>query len=175
MIVDDGDTSQWKRSGIERAAIGPASAWPAATDSTAARWARTTSASQSGDIADIRLASSATRAPRKRFGRHISTIPALNPSPRSTRGTTRMIAYSNGARPFAASGRASTVGLLDERARCLQAREQVVDVGAAVGVGVREAGLRREPVVRDGGGQPLEERAVDEGRQTLVRLGDGPG
>src|SRR5262245_26277914 len=161
MIVDDGDTSQWKRSGIESAAIGPASDRPAATASTASRCCRTTSGSQSGDIATSRLSSRTTRAPRNRRGRHMRTMPALNASPRSTLGTTRTMAYSNGTRPFDASGRAGTVRLLDERAGRLQARHEVVDVGTAVRVRVGKAWLGRQPVVRDLGREALQHAAVE--------------
>ena len=57
-----------------------------------------------------RASSSATRAARKRRGRQNSTTPALTHSPRSTRGTTRRIAYWNGL-----GGTARLLGLVGER------------------------------------------------------------
>ena len=108
-----------RASGTARAAlsraIGPASGSPAAIRGIASRWARTSAGSQSGASARRTAASSSTRAARNRRGREWSTIPALNRSPRSTRGTTRTMAYSNGLRRVA-----GTLGLLDERARGLE-------------------------------------------------------
>src|SRR5450759_3503373 len=94
--------------------------------------------------------------------RDIRTMPALNASPRSTLGTTRTIAYSNGLRaagapatsaapvsaaasaapatpatPGVASGDAGTLGLLDERSRRAQPRDQIVHVGPAMRIRVR--------------------------------------
>ena len=67
-----------------------------------ARWRRgaagSTAGSRSGANAARRRSSRAIRAPRKRRGRHSRTTPTLRHSPRSTRGTTRTIAYWNALR-----------------------------------------------------------------------------
>src|SRR6187200_823161 len=102
------------------------------------------------------------------------TIPALNDSPRSTRGRTRTIAYSNGLRasPPGGSCGPGTVGLRDERPWPLEPGEQVVDIRAPVRVGIRQAVLGPQPVVGDGGRERLERRAVEARRQAGVRIGD---
>ena len=83
-----------------RAAIGPASASPAAMPSMVARWARTISGSQSGAMATrSALVELASERRGTASARHIRTMPALKASPRSTRGITRTMAYSNGLRP----------------------------------------------------------------------------
>ena len=84
-----------------------------------------------------RASSSATRAARKRRGRQNSTTPAFTHSPRSTRGTTRTIAYWNGL-----GGTARLLGLGGEPARRLEPAAQVLRV-----LGARAAGRtsRRAP------------------------------
>ena len=136
MIVDDGATSQWKRSAIDSAAIGPGGG---------------VAGGDPHDRVEVRphVFRVAVGRERRQHGRRrarparrgtgaagdIRTIPALNASPRSTRGTTRTIAYSNGLRG------PGTVGLLDERARRLEPRA---------------AGSRRTPgdARRDRAGRP---------------------
>ena len=113
--------------GLRESAIGPAVASPAAMRSIAVRCGRTPSGSQSGARARSSASSSRVRAPRNRCGRLWSTMPALKASPRSTRGMTRTIAYSNGLRGAASRG-AGTVGLLDEGAWRREPAEQVVHV-----------------------------------------------
>src|SRR5215207_250968 len=89
-------------------------------------------------------------------------MPALNASPRSTRGTTRTIAYSNGLRPSRPAGSrgSGTVSLLDERSRILEPRQEIVHVGAAMGRRVGETGLGLEPVVGDRVCEALERGPV---------------
>src|SRR5829696_9685491 len=162
MIVLDGATSQWKRSDAGSAAIGPASRSPAAIRRMAWRWPRTASRSASGAIARTRASSSSTRAARKRRGRQKSTTPALTHSPRSTRGTTRTIAYWNGL-----AGKARLLGLGGEAARRLEPAAQVL--------GVRGAILRREPVRRDAVEHALENVGPEKRREPRVGLRDVPG
>src|SRR5829696_7844005 len=103
------------------------------------------------------ISSSSARAPRNRCGRDISTSPALKASPRSTRGTTRTIAYSKGLRASGAPSREpGTLCLLDEGARRRQARDEIVDIRTAVRVGIREAVLRLEPHIGNSRGEPLQ-------------------
>ena len=128
-IVLDGATSQPKRSEAGSAAIAPPSGDPAATRTSASRWPRTSSAETSGASAASRRSSSPTFTPRKSRWRQNSTTPALKRSPRSTRGTTRRIAYENGL--GADSG---TLGLHRKRPAA-EAPAQIVHVhlGAAAG------------------------------------------
>src|SRR4029079_12969779 len=72
------------------------------------------------------------------------TTPTLTPSPRSTRGTTRRTAYSNGS-----GGMSKPLDRVDERGGRRQAREQVRHVGVALGRRVANDGVGEEPRVRD--------------------------
>ena len=99
MIVLDGATSQPKRSDAgsrrDRAARGS----PAATRTSASRCARTSSAAASGaSAASRRVVELDLRAEELELAAEQDDTPALNRSPRSTRGTTRTIAYENGLR-----------------------------------------------------------------------------
>src|SRR5689334_15319423 len=89
--------------------------------------------SRSGASAARRRVSSAMRASRKRRVRQKSTTPTLINSSRSTRGTTRTIAYSN-------TSRTSIDRLLDKRAWSFQASKQVLYVRRPV---CRKVGKRR--------------------------------
>src|SRR5215218_7341265 len=158
MIVLDGATSQWKRSDAGSAAIGPASGSPAAIRSSAARWPRTASRSTSGASARSRASSSAMRAARNRRGRQNSTTPALTHSPRSTRGTTRTIAYWK-----ALGGTARRVGLGGEAARRLEPAAEVLHVLSPL--------VRFEPIVRNEPEHSVDDLAVQPRRES--RVGDG--
>src|SRR6476661_6560075 len=156
MTVLDGEVSQWNRSASESRAMGPADASPAAIFSIAARWGRIVAGSAFGSIARSRASSSDTRAPRNFRGRLRTMTPAFSDSPRSTRGTTRTTAYWNWS--FDASGDSATVGLPGERVARGQARGQVRDVRAALGVPVAGPRVGREPLGRDRGDELLEKR-----------------
>src|SRR5918992_1048587 len=74
--------------------------------------------------------------------------PALSRSPRSTRGTTRTIAYWKGLR--------DGIGRLDEEGpRGTKATAEVLAVRATLGVGVADRAVRGEPFV----GHELDDRA----------------
>src|SRR6185312_1585500 len=92
IIVLRGATSQWKRSRRESRAMGPASGLPAQILGIASRCCRTSSRSISGQSARNRASFTSTRAWRKSRSRQKRMTPALTSSPRSTRGTTRMMA-----------------------------------------------------------------------------------
>ena len=112
--VLDGATSQWKRSDGSSAAIGPGRRRRRPRSARTRPGDRATAArSMLGSRASTRRSSSAVRAARKPRGRQNSTTPALTHSPRSTRGTTRTIAYWNGLR----AGTARLLGLGGEAAR----------------------------------------------------------
>ena len=96
-------------------------------------------------------------------------MPALMDSPRSTRGMTRTIAYSNGSRG------PDTVGLLDEWPRAGEPSAEVPDVRTAMRVGIGQVRLGRQPVVRGSVDQIVEPRGVQQPREALIRCGDGPG
>ena len=81
MIVLEGATSQWKRAGLGRAAIGPPARSPAAIRAIASRCARTVGASASGARACKRRSSRSTRAARNRRGRQNRITPAFMDSP----------------------------------------------------------------------------------------------
>src|SRR5215210_3385490 len=159
MIVLEGATSQWKRSDAGSAAIGPASGSPAAIRTSASRWRCTAPRSASGASARRRCSSSSTRAARKRSGRQKSTTPALTHSPRSTRGTTRTIAYWNGL-----GGKPGLLGLGGEAARPLQAAAQVLEILGS--------STRREPLVRHPREHLLDDVPAQARREPGVGLGD---
>ena len=115
-IVLDGAVSQWKRSDGSSAAIGPPAgvAGRHALERLAGARARS-AGSQSGASARQRgLVELGARGRGTRAGGENSTTPAFRHSPRSTRGTTRTIAYWK-------SSRAGTVGLLHPFARLARA------------------------------------------------------
>ena len=109
-----------------RAAIRPASGSPAATRTSASRWGRT-SRRESGASAIRRVLVQRDLRAQEVLRRQKTTTPALMRSPRSTRGTTRRIAYANGLR-----GRGHAPPPRRSRAAPSRA-EQVVDVGRAPG------------------------------------------
>ena len=117
MTVLDGDTSQWNRSAIDRRAIGPAAGSPARDPLDRLEVRPDRRRVGSGANAARRRSSRAIRAPRKRQRPAEQHDPTLRHSPRSTRGTTRTIAYWNGLR-----GSSGTLRLLDELARRLEPR-----------------------------------------------------
>src|SRR5581483_4711354 len=162
MIVLEGATSHPNRSDAGSAAIASPSGSPAATRTRASRWARTSSAEASGASAASRRSSSPTLTPRNPSCRQNRTTPALKHSPRSTRGTTRRIAYENGLRRSAC-----TIGLFDEDARRLQPQREILDV--------RARRVADEPVARDERRDPLERAAVELRCQSLVCRGDRAG
>src|SRR3954453_5086680 len=120
------------------AATRPPSERPSATATSVSSCAPTSTGSQSGASAASTPPSSRTRAPRKRSGRQKSTTPALNASPRSTRGTIRTIAYWKGS--------ARAIGLLHPGAVALQSGGEVTAVGGRLApVGRQLGGDRLQP------------------------------
>src|SRR5687768_9324262 len=156
MIVLAGDTNQWKRSAIDSRAIGPPSGSPRATRSMAMRCGRTLAGSVSGARAARRPSSSSVRAPMYDFERQSRTTPALRHSPRSTRGTTRMMAYWYGLR-----GSSGTFGLLHEGTPPRQPPLQVADVGGTLLVGTAGGRVVGQPHIGDGADEALEQGAVE--------------
>ena len=108
------------------------------------------------------------RAPMNGCDRQSRITPAFSCSPRSTRGTTRTIAYWKTSR-----GGAGTLGILDEGSRRLESQRQIADVGATLRVGVAGHPVVRQPVVRERGDQVLQQGRVDPASQSLVGLRDG--
>src|ERR1051326_2485545 len=156
MIVLRGATSQWKRWRCERLPIGPASAPPAQTFGITPRWPSTTATSTSCANASSRSRSSSMRAPRNAAVEEKTITPALRNSPRSTRGTTRTIAQSNGWRLRIGS-------ILHPRARRFQAAEQVV--------AIRRRPLR-QPLLGDESDDLVEHRRRQLRGQLLVDIAD---
>ena len=174
---------------------------PPAIRSIAARCVSIVAGSTSGASARSRARSSPTRAARNRFGRQSRTTPAFRHSPRSTRGTTRMIAYWNGcsasqaaaaaraarpARRTAAAPRAGGRGRRRRPARWAAASPMTGSArsqssGSAATRSLEQLGgdERCEPLVR--GGDRRRERQQDVVGETLgvrptgVRVGVAPG
>jgi len=92
MIVLRGATSQRNRPRDGSAPIDLASGPPLQTAGMTARFARTASRSTVGSTARSSDSSTSMRASRKFVSAHDRMTPTLIFSPRSTRGTTRMIA-----------------------------------------------------------------------------------
>ena len=139
-IVLDGAVSQWKRSDGSSAAIGP----PVRRRRPPRARASRRCGAHLGRVAVRRqrrqrgLVELGARRRGTRAGGENSTTPAFRHSPRSTRGTTRTIAYWK-------SSRAGTLGLLHPFARRLEPALEMLGVRRAVGP------LRRHERRRRGG------------------------
>jgi hypothetical protein len=151
IVVLVGDDNQWNRSPLLSLAIGPAAASPAATRRMASSSSCISSESPSGASAASLPTSRPVRAPRNRLSGQKSTTPALMYSPRSTRGTARRTVYAKGLR--AGSG---TLGLLRYAPVCRQPLRQVIQVRGPMRRRIRQTILGCEPVIGNGGHDPLE-------------------
>src|SRR4051812_33578913 len=134
------------------------------------RGGRMAAGSRSGANARRRASSRATRAPRYRRGRHSRTTPTFRHSPRSTRGTTRTIAYWKALR-----GGSGTIRLLDEGSGRLESLGHVADIRGALGIGVADGGIVGQPHVWECADQRRQEGLVDQAGIPRVGRFDRPG
>src|ERR1044071_7604056 len=165
-MVLEGAVTQRKRSGAASLERPPPSASPATILRVVSRCAPTASRSRSGcsaASAAVWRAPTSIRASRNDLVRQNTTTPTFTPSPRSTRGTTRRTAYSNGS-----GGMPQLLDRLDEGFARAGPGQQVANVGVALRRGVSGAGVGEQPSLRGQGDDLLQQRRRDARGQPIV-------